>query len=121
MTLASLLRRLLASDRELAARDLQQESASLGASQADRVVAGERTTLVGVLQSVAFRPGITGRAVEAELFDGTAVVRLVWLGRRSIGGVEAGRPVTVRGRVVIGQDGIPTMFNPRYELAPRTS
>ncbi|MEZ5095239.1 MAG: hypothetical protein R2731_03450 [Nocardioides sp.] len=56
-------------------------------------------------------------ALEAELYDGTGVVTLTWLGRRRITGVVPGRSLQVHGRIAV-IDGQPIMFNPRYELMP---
>jgi hypothetical protein len=54
-------------------------------------------------------------ALEAELWDGSGLITLVWLGRRRIAGIEPGRSVKVTGRVG-AQDKLRVMFNPRYEL-----
>ena len=54
-------------------------------------------------------------ALEAELYDGSALITLVWLGRRRIAGIEAGRAIKVVGRVGT-QNKVRVMFNPRYEL-----
>lgn len=56
-------------------------------------------------------------ALEAELYDGSDVIDLIWLGRRKIAGIEPGRLVLAEGLVSI-QDGRKVMFNPRYELRP---
>ena len=56
-------------------------------------------------------------ALEAELDDGSGVITVVWLGRRRIAGVGPGRAMTVEGRIG-RQNGVPVMFNPRYELRP---
>jgi DNA/RNA endonuclease YhcR with UshA esterase domain len=55
--------------------------------------------------------------MEAELWDGTGTVTLVWLGRRDIAGIEPGRKLVVHGRMTTlkGQRAI---YNPRYELQP---
>jgi hypothetical protein len=79
--------------------------------------AGERpvTRVNGELGSVRCRTAGSSAALEAELDDGSGVIRLVWMGQRRIPGIEPGRAVTVEG--VIGvQRGRPTMFNPRYHL-----
>jgi hypothetical protein len=39
----------------------------------------------------------------------------VWLGRRNIEGIQAGRRLRVRGRVA-QREGRPVLFNPSYEL-----
>ncbi len=49
--------------------------------------------------------------------DGTEGVQLIWLGRRSIPGIEPGRTVKVRGRVAI-RDGRKVIYNPDYDLLP---
>lgn len=49
------------------------------------------------------------------LDDGTRMMQLVWLGRRSIAGVEPGVYLTVKGRV-LHRRGMPTIFNPDYEI-----
>lgn len=42
-------------------------------------------------------------------------VRLVWLGRRTVPGIVAGTKLKVEGMVAM-RDGLPTIFNPRYEI-----
>jgi hypothetical protein len=71
--------------------------------------------MLGRLRSVEACPKSASASVEAEFFDGTDAVTLVWIGRRRIPGVESGRRILVRGR--IGErDGAKVMFNPYYEL-----
>jgi hypothetical protein len=53
--------------------------------------------------------------VDAELFDGSGSVHLVWLGRSRIPGIEPGRALVARGRVS-EHDGVKVIFNPWYEL-----
>lgn len=54
------------------------------------------------------------------LDDGTRTMQLVWLGRRSIAGIEPGVYLTARGRV-LHRRGTPTIFNPDYEIKPSSS
>lgn len=73
--------------------------------------------LRGTLRTVTLRPRGGVPALEAELFDGSGVVTVVWLGRRRIAGIEPGRSLQVQGR--IGRhDGNRVLYNPRYELMP---
>ncbi len=58
-------------------------------------------------------------AVEAELYDGSGQVRLVWLGRRQILGITPGRALVATGRITCNETN-PTIFNPRYELRAAT-
>lgn len=81
------------------------------ASHTDR----DRCTLHGTLRHVTLRPHGGIVALEAELYDGTGTVTLVWLGRRHIAGIEAGRQLSVTGRLSCAE-GKRTLYNPRYEL-----
>ncbi|WP_427017233.1 hypothetical protein ACQCSX_00765 [Pseudarthrobacter sp. P1] len=42
-------------------------------------------------------------------------VRLIWLGRRRVPGIAVGTRVRFEGMVSV-RDGLPTIFNPRYEI-----
>ncbi|ABY24129.1 conserved hypothetical protein [Renibacterium salmoninarum ATCC 33209] len=53
------------------------------------------------------------RAVEAP--RGSHRVRLIWLGRRNVPGIEAGTELRFEG-MVARHEGLPTVFNPRYEI-----
>lgn len=99
------------------AESLRSGVRDVGASQICDCVPGEPATVSGVLRSVTLRPREGVPAVEAELFDGTGRIMLVWLGRRRIRGVEPGRGIVVIGRITHNTDH-PTIFNPRYELRP---
>lgn len=77
----------------------------------------EMVLLRGTLRSVMLRPRAGVPALEAELYDGTGAVALVWLGRRRIAGIGPGVSIQVRGR--IGRhDRSRVVYNPRYELIP---
>lgn len=73
--------------------------------------------LRGTLRSVTLKPRGGQPTLEAELDDGTGAVTIIWLGRRRITGVVAGRAMRVEGRTSL-QDGRRVIFNPRYELVP---
>jgi len=45
-------------------------------------------------------------------------LRVVWLGRRRVPGVDPGCELRLEGMLTM-RDGLPTMFNPRYELLSR--
>jgi hypothetical protein len=51
------------------------------------------------------------------LYDGTATVTVIWLGRRKIAGIRPGVELIVSGRIGV-VDGDRVIFNPRYELRP---
>lgn len=97
------------------AEELQGSVTVVGATPIGRCVGGEQSTVSGVLRSVTLRSRETVPAVEADLYDGSGQVRLVWLGRRQIRGITPGRAIIATGRVTCN-DTNPTIFNPRYEL-----
>ncbi|MET7642019.1 OB-fold nucleic acid binding domain-containing protein [Streptomyces sp. NPDC005438] len=73
--------------------------------------------VTGTLREVALRPRAGVPALEAELFDGSAALDVVWLGRREIAGIEPGRKLIASGRIAMNH-GRPVLFNPKYELRP---
>lgn len=46
---------------------------------------------------------------------GRARLRVIWLGRHHVPGIDAGTEVRLEGMITQSQ-GMPTMFNPRYEI-----
>ncbi len=113
------LRRLAASEAELEAEDLERESAESGCTPARACARGQLVTVSGRLRTVVYTPRTNLPTLEADLFDGTDLVTLVWLGRRHIAGIEPGRMLTVRGRVAV-RDDRKVIYNPYYELeSPR--
>ncbi len=111
--------RLTASEDELQAEELQRESAKCGAIPAGQCTRGQVVSVSGRLKTVAYTPRTNLPTLEADLYDGSDVVTLVWRGRRHIAGIEPGRALTVRGRLAV-RDGRKVLYNPYYELeAPR--
>ena len=102
------------------ARDMRATFAADEVAGVDRIgeaMDRERVRLRGTLRTVTLRPRGGVPALEAELYDGTGSIVLIWLGRRQIAGVVPGRSMSVQGR--IGRhDGQRIMYNPRYELMP---
>lgn len=112
-----MVERLTSSPEELQAEELQQESEETGCTPIVRCGDRERVTVSGTLRTVTLRPRAGVPALEAELFDGSGALDLVWLGRRAIAGIEPGRRIVAEGRVGMNK-GRPVMFNPWYELRP---
>ena len=111
------LARLALDDHELVSQELQGECAQVGATAVTTCRLGEPVRVAGTLRSVTQRPRAGAPALEAELYDGTGSVTLVWLGRRRIGGIECGRHLVAQGRLTqLG--GRPTIYNAAYELQP---
>ena len=109
------LRRLTADEGEVASAALRSETAALGAVAVSECLAGSPVCIAGTLKAVVLRPLAGVPTLEAELYDGTGTVTLVWLGRRRIRGIDPGRALVARGRLT-KRMGKPTLFNPEYEL-----
>lgn len=109
------LRRMTAGNAELEAEELQKTTGDEGATPITDCAARKRHCVAGTLRTVTLRPRGGAPALEAELYDGTDVISLVWLGRRKIAGIDPGRRLRAEGLVSV-QDGRKVMFNPRYEL-----
>lgn len=115
--LRRLVRRLTSDVTELDAVDLSRKAAESGATRACDCTCGDEVTVFGRLRTVELCPREAVATLEAELFDGTEGVTLVWLGRRRIPGIEPGRTVRARGRMAV-RDGRKVLYNPYYELQP---
>ncbi len=113
------LRRFTASEQQLDAEDLADQVDEYGALPCREAGSHgcEQACIVGRLRSVRFTPRTNLPTLEAELFDGTGSVSLVWMGRRRIAGIEPGRTLVVRGRIT-QQGSRRVIFNPWYELRP---
>ena len=114
--LARTLQRLTADEHSIDAEELRAESASAGCEPLSSCRKGAVVTVTGRLKSVVYTPRETVPTLEAELFDGSGSVTLVWLGRRRIPGIEPGRTLTAHGRFA-SFDGRQVIYNPRYELS----
>lgn len=111
----SLLRRLTASTHKLDAAELQSEVERLSCKPLGELQRGSVATVTGRLRAVVYTPTEHVPTLEAELFDGSAAIALVWLGRRRIPGIEPGRRIIARGRVGV-HNGRLAIYNPWYEL-----
>jgi hypothetical protein len=112
-----LLHRLSADTDVLAAEELQKDCAELGATAIADCTNGTTVRVAGTLRTVTLRPRGGVPALEAELYDGSGIIELVWLGRRRIAGVDPGAQLIARGRLTLF-DGKLTIFNPLYDLQP---
>lgn len=111
----SLLNRLTASASRLDAEELLEVVEKRACVPLRELKPGGCVEVVGRLRAVVYTPSETVPTLEAELFDGSDSIDLVWLGRRRIAGIEPGRRVVARGRV--GQhNGRKAIYNPYYEL-----
>ncbi|WP_344657833.1 amino acid permease [Catenulispora subtropica] len=78
----------------------------------------ERAAVEGRVRSVSVSPVKGSPALEAELYDASGGISLVFYGRRSIPGIEPGARMRVEG--MVGEmEGHLAMANPTYKLLPR--
>lgn len=111
------LHRLSADTEELDDEVLLKHCVDRGAQPLSQCPNRQRVSVHGVLRTVTLRPRGGTPSLEAQLYDGTGTVELIWLGRRRIGGIEPGRSIVAYG-LITSADGRKTIFNPLYELLP---
>lgn len=103
---------------DLEAEELTTMSVRAGGQPLRDCAPGEHVCACGLVSSITIQPLGHAPTLAVELFDGTDVVNVVWLGRRRIAGIDPGRHIRVHGRLAQAGDKL-TMFNPRYEILPR--
>lgn len=120
MKLGSFIRQAFASAEQVeAAQERKVQRGQAGVSPIATVTNRTHGTYGGIVRSLVLRPQSGTPTLEVELYDGSGALDLVWLGRRTIAGIEPGSRMRVSGLVTI-QNGRPVMFNPRYELKAKT-
>ncbi len=115
--LSRLTSRLATTESELEDRELQEDTWRLGATPIADLVDRSKASVCGAVRSVTLRPRVNVPALVVELYDGSKTLNLIWLGRRRIAGIVPGTFLTAHGRVTF-KHGIPTIFNPSYEIKP---
>ncbi|ATZ23969.1 OB-fold nucleic acid binding domain-containing protein [Streptomyces lavendulae] len=112
-----MIERLSTSQEELHSAELQEDAEAAGCTRICDCHDRQIVKVTGTLRTVTLRPRAGVPALEAELFDGSAPLDVVWLGRRSIVGIEPGRRMIASGRISMSH-GRRVLFNPKYELRP---
>ncbi len=112
-----MLRSWARSRDEVEADELRREAEEHRSQPISSCQAGEVVAVSGTVRSLSLRPRGDLPAFEIELYDGSGTIKVIWIGRRQIRGIEAGRRLLVRGRLTCVTGG-PTIYNPRYELKP---
>jgi len=97
------------------AEEIESYARQEGGDAVSRCSCGQSVEIVGRIRSLTYGLSDDELGVTAEVFDGTASVDVVWLGRRSIPGIEVGRCLRVSGRISVS-GGKRIIYNPRYEL-----
>ena len=115
--LSRLTTRLASTESELEDQELQEDTSRLGGTPIAELADRSDASVCGAVRSVTLRPRVNVPALVVELYDGSKTLNLIWLGRRRIGGIVPGTYLTAHGRVTY-KHGIPTIFNPAYEIMP---
>lgn len=110
----------LRSQTDIEAEELQEASRSADCVAICDCHAGDVVSAIGRIRTVTMCPMPGLPQVEAEIYDGTGIITLIWVGRRRIHGISPGRQIQVDGRVMCST-GQPTIYNPRYRLFPMTA
>ena len=110
-----MLDRLSSSQEDLESEELREDAETAGCTRIDDCQDRQIVTVTGTLRTVTLRPRAGVPALEAELFDGSAALDVVWLGRRSIVGIEPGRRLIASGRVSMSR-GRRVLFNPKQAI-----
>ncbi len=113
-------RRLFGPAEDQEAQVLGDVSTLAGAEPIDQCRRGQRVRVCGTVRSLAVRPVCVSPTVEAEIFDGSGHVTIVWTGRRTIRGIEVGRTLVVEGRLTC-PEGQLRIYNPEYRLLPKAT
>jgi len=110
-----LRQRYFPTESEMDAATARERAEHTGATPIAEAPLGVPIRVAGSLRSVCLCPVGSAPRLEAEMFDGTGRISLIWMGRRRIPGIDAGRSMVVMGRLT-EVNGRVAMFNPRYEL-----
>lgn len=114
-------RRLSRSSAAIERDELRKAANKRGGTPIDACCDRQVVQCCGTVRYTSLRPRTDSvPAFVVGLDDGTRTMQLVWLGRRSIAGVEPGVYLTAKGRV-LHRRGMPTIFNPGYEIKPTTT
>lgn len=112
------LRRLFAPTDELDAERARREAERAGYDHVRDIGDRRKVALTGFVSSLVIHPRGAAATVEADLFDGTGTITLIWLGREQIPGIVPGTRLAVTG-FAARRGNRRVMYNPRYELIGR--
>jgi hypothetical protein len=111
------LHRMAESDEQRYAEEVEAWAASVpGTVRIRDAATRSRVKLAGVVRRITVRPLEGSESLEALLYDGTGDVPVVWMGRRSIHGLNLGTRLVVDG-LLAEQRGQRRMVNPVFEFA----
>ena len=110
-------RRMAESDELRYAEEMEEWSDAIpGTVRIEDASSRSRVKLAGVVRRITVRPLEGSESLEAQLYDGTGEVTVVWMGRRSIPGLGLGTRMVVEG-MLAEQRGERRLVNPSFEFS----
>ena len=110
------LHRMAESDEQRYAEEIHAWAAKMpGTVRIRDAPARSRVKLAGVVRRITVRPLEGSESLEALLYDGTGEVTVVWMGRRSIHGLNLGTRLVVEG-LLAEQRAERRVVNPTFEF-----
>jgi hypothetical protein len=111
------LRRMSETDEERLAEEVRTWAESIpGTIRIADAQVRSRAKLAGIVRRITILPVEGLEALETVLWDGTAELTAIWLGRRSIAGLALGSRLVIEGVVGV-ERGQRRMVNPTFEFA----
>jgi RecG-like helicase len=80
----------------------------------------QRGRIAGRVHSMRVQPWSGVQALECTMVDGSGAIKVVFLGRRTVAGLEVGTRLIAEG-MVGKHGGVLAIINPTYELLAATS
>jgi RecG-like helicase len=115
--LARLGERLTRTSQQIEAAELLEDADRHGGTRMCDLEDRQVATVTGTVRAVTLRPRVNVPALVVDLYDGSQTINLIWLGRRTIAGIQPGTYLRATGRVTYSR-GMATIFNPAYEIVP---
>jgi RecG-like helicase len=106
--------------KEVEAEEIIAHSKQAGASEISGLHSGEVAEVQGVVRCVIHQPADATPQFKFEVYDGTGVLCVTFMGRSSIVGIDPGIEIRLQGRVTKDNKNL-TMFNPKYTLIKEQS
>jgi cytochrome c-type biogenesis protein CcmE len=111
-------RRMAESDEQRYAEEIEAWAAKVpGTVRIREAPTRSKVRLAGVVRRITVRPLEGEESLEAVLYDGTGEVTVVWMGRRSIHGLNLGTRLVVEGLIAEKIHAGRRIVNPVFEFA----